>query len=94
MDDVLLVRVAKALGDPTRFAIFKAIAAAGQITCGEIATRFPVAQPTVSHHLKVLADAGLVEVRREGSHGLYSVEPTALARFADALAALPAPTSA
>ncbi|NOY06722.1 MAG: helix-turn-helix transcriptional regulator [Chlorobi bacterium] len=67
--------IAKALSDPRRLEILKVIAESGEISCGTIADRFPVGQSTVSHHLKLLADSGLVSVRREGQHGFYSANP-------------------
>jgi len=65
-------RICKALADPRRLEIFTLIARKGEISCGEIAERFPIGQPTVSHHLKLLLDAGLVDVRREGQFGFFS----------------------
>ena len=62
-----LIKVTKALADPTRFRILQAIAGAGETCCGELAQRFPITQATVSQHLKVLAEAGLV--RRAHHHG-------------------------
>lgn len=72
------IRVARALGDPTRFRILRAIAARAEISCHALAARFPIAQATVSHHLKVLAGAGLVTVRKEGPFHFYRVLPGAL----------------
>jgi ArsR family transcriptional regulator, arsenate/arsenite/antimonite-responsive transcriptional repressor len=66
-----LIKVTKALADPTRFRILQAIAGAGETCCGELAQRFPITQATVSQHLKVLAEAGLVDVRREGQFNYY-----------------------
>src|SRR5688572_20364090 len=71
-DDVLL-RVLKALAHPKRFRMVQEIAAAGELSCGQIGERFVVAQPTVSHHLKILVDAGVLAVRREAKHGYISV---------------------
>lgn len=59
-------RISKALGDQTRLMIYEEIASCGQMNCGEIASLRGVTQATVSHHLKTLADAGLIECRREG----------------------------
>ena len=73
-----LVRVAKALGDPTRLELLRRIAAAGEICCKDLVTLFPVKQATVSHHLKILTDAGLVSARREGQFGYYSLKTDAL----------------
>ncbi|HTE53450.1 MAG TPA: metalloregulator ArsR/SmtB family transcription factor [Kofleriaceae bacterium] len=63
----------KALAHPTRFRMVQEIAAAGELSCGAIAEKFPVAQPTISHHLKILSDASVLAVRREGQHGIVSV---------------------
>jgi DNA-binding transcriptional ArsR family regulator len=51
------------------------------MSCGAIAERFPVGQSTVSHHLKLLLDAGLVTVRREGQHGFFSAKPEVLEEY-------------
>ena len=75
-----LVRTAKALGDPTRLELLRRIAAAGEICCKDLVTLFPVSQATVSHHLKILAAAGLVAVRREGQFGWYSLRASAVAQ--------------
>ena len=75
-----LVRVAKALGDSTRLDLLRRIAKAGEICCKDLVVLFPISQATVSHHLKILADAGLVAVRREGQFGWYSLRPSAVAQ--------------
>lgn len=72
------IRVARALADPTRFRLLCAIAARDEISCRELVARFPVSQATVSHHLKVLADAGLVTARQEGTFHLYRAVDGAL----------------
>src|SRR5438552_18690978 len=67
MDASQFQRIAKALADPRRFEIFQEMAAAtDEMACGRIVERFPVSQATVSHHLKELTEAGLVEIRPEG----------------------------
>ena len=85
MDERHVVRVAKALSDPTRLRILREIAAAEEISCGELARRFPISQPTVSHHLKVLEEAGLVSVRREGQFHYFSSMAGALVEFSKGL---------
>lgn len=67
MDDQTFVRVLKALGDKIRFRIVQKIAMAGELSCGQVGDRFDLTQPTISHHLKVLADAGVLSVRRKVS---------------------------
>ena len=67
MDPNQFQRIAKALADPRRFEIFEEMAAsADELACGRIVERFPVTQATVSHHLKELTDAGLIEIRPQG----------------------------
>ena len=73
-----LVRVAKALGDPTRLELLRRIAAAGEICCKDLVALFPVSQATVSHHLKILTEAGLLAARRKGQFGYYSLLPGAV----------------
>jgi ArsR family transcriptional regulator, arsenate/arsenite/antimonite-responsive transcriptional repressor len=66
-----VIKVSKALADPTRFRILQAIAATDEIACGALAARFPITQATCSQHLKVLVDAGLIAMRREGQFNYY-----------------------
>ena len=62
----LVERVSKALADETRLMIFEAISAQEPMNCSEIVALQGVTPATVSHHLKVLAEADLIECRREG----------------------------
>jgi len=88
------VRVAKALADPTRFRLLREVATRKEISCAELTELFPLAQATVSHHLRVLAEAGLVSVRKSGSFHFYRSRPEALAEHgALLLAAFAPPTS-
>jgi DNA-binding transcriptional ArsR family regulator len=81
LDDRALVRALKALGDPTRFRMVQEIAAAGELSCGEVAQRFDVSQPTISHHLAILTDAGVLRVRQDGKHRYTSVNLPLLRRI-------------
>ena len=86
------IRVAKALGDPTRFHVLRAIAARDEISCQELVNAFALSQPTVSHHLKILSDAGLVDVRKAGQFHWYRVRADAVAEHARTLSeAFPSP---
>jgi ArsR family transcriptional regulator len=85
MDQQQVMRVTKALADPTRFRILQAIAGAGESCCSELATRFPVTQATCSQHLKVLTDAGLLTMRREGQFNYYRFMPDILETYRGAL---------
>src|SRR5689334_7834084 len=86
--ELAVLRVARALADPTRFRLLRAIAARAEISCRELVERFPVSQATVSHHLKVLADAGLVAVRQDGPYHRYRAVDGALAAHARAVRSL------
>jgi ArsR family transcriptional regulator len=84
-----LVAVYRALGDPTRLEIFRLIAAQTAPLCVcDIVDRFDLRQPTISHHLKVLRDAGLVTVSRRGVWAYYTANPAGLALLRGALAEL------
>lgn len=85
MDDVQLVRIAKALADGTRLGILRTIARRGELCCGEVARAFDVTQATVSHHLKVLSDAGLIETRRDGQFIQVRAVRQTVDQFRDAL---------
>jgi len=62
-----LEKISKAFADETRLRIFEAISTKeGQMTCGEIVSMRGVTHATVSHHLKILSEAGLIICRREG----------------------------
>jgi ArsR family transcriptional regulator len=74
VSDRELIRALKALADPTRFRMVQEIAEAGELSCGEVAERFDVSQPTISHHLKILVDAGLLVQRTEGKQHFTSVD--------------------
>lgn len=69
-----------ALGDPTRRAIFEALTRHPRAV-GELADAFPISRPAVSQHLKVLADAGLLTVRRDGARRIYAADPSGIARL-------------
>ena len=65
------LRIAKALADARRLAILEHIAARGDAACQHLCDEFPVSQPTMSHHLRLLAAVGLIEMRREGQYAHY-----------------------
>jgi ArsR family transcriptional regulator, arsenate/arsenite/antimonite-responsive transcriptional repressor len=70
----------RALGDPTRREILRVLRA-GDLTAGDIASRFPMTAASVSHHLSVLKDAGLVRAERDGRNLIYSLETTVFQEF-------------
>ena len=74
-----MARVAKALGDPIRMQLVDVLRKhAGKVCVCELVPLFDLSQPTVSHHLKVLRDAGIVGSERRGLWAFYYVEPDAL----------------
>ena len=74
-----MAEVAKALGDPVRLALVDVLRKHAGKVCGcELVPLFDLSQPTVSHHLKVLRQAGLVVSEREGLWAYYYVIPDAL----------------
>jgi ArsR family transcriptional regulator len=66
MDTKSLVKIAKALSDPNRLRILQEISQAPKVGCSELFDVAPVSQPSMSHHVKALVDAGLVESNKEG----------------------------
>ncbi len=67
-----------ALSDPTRRAVFEALAQSPR-SVTELAANLPVSRPAVSQHLKVLSDAGLVQSKAQGTRRIYAVQPEGLA---------------
>jgi ArsR family transcriptional regulator len=78
-----MAAVAKALGDPVRLQLVDVLRKhAGKVCVCELVPLFDLTQPTVSHHLKVLRDAGIVGSEREGLWAYYYVLPDALEELA------------
>ncbi len=74
----------KALADPTRREILKALRA-GDLAAGEIVSRFPLSGASISHHLGVLREAGLVKAERRGRRIIYSLESTVVQELVERL---------
>ena len=70
----------QALADPTRRAIIKLLGD-GDLAAGEIAARFSISAPSISHHLNVLKGAGLVQSERQGQSIVYSLDATVVQEF-------------
>ena len=83
-----LARMFKALGDPVRLRLLSLVAssAGGEACVCDISAGFDLTQPTISHHLKVLRESGLLECERRGTWVYYWVVPSALARLSAVLA--------
>jgi len=82
------IRLLQAAADPTRLAILRQLSGAGAVCACDFTACCDVAQPTVSHHLKVLREAGWVTTERRGSWVDYTLNPVAVARFRDVAAGL------
>jgi ArsR family transcriptional regulator len=79
--DEELAALAKALGHPARVQIMRLLARRNACICGDIVDELPLAQSTVSQHLKVLKEAGLVKGEIDGPRVCYCIEPRALRRL-------------
>jgi len=77
----------KALADPTRVAIINSLSAADEVCVCSLTDTFDLSQPTISHHLKILREAGLVESSRRGTWAYYRLVPEAIAALRGALGA-------
>ena len=80
-DELRLARMFKALGNPVRLEILRYLAECQQCICGDIVAALPLAQSTVSQHLKVLKEAGLIKGEIEGPATCYCIDDEGLAWF-------------
>jgi ArsR family transcriptional regulator len=82
-----LAQVFKALGDPVRLRLLSLIGAhqGGEVCVCDLTTAFDLTQPTISHHLKVLREAGIITSERRGTWVYYRLVPAALERMASLL---------
>lgn len=77
----------KVVADPVRLRLLSLIAEAGEMCACDLVTPIGKSQPTISHHMSVLTDAGLVHREKRGRWAWYSVVPERLAVLRDALGA-------
>jgi ArsR family transcriptional regulator len=82
-DDAALASLAWAVAHPIRVRILRLLADRDACVCGELVGLLPVAQSTVSQHLKILKEAGLVQGEVDGPKVCYCVNPAGLARLKD-----------
>jgi ArsR family transcriptional regulator len=85
MERAQVEKISKAFADKTRLKIFEAISSCRAMNCGEIVAMRGVTPATVSHHLKILADAGLIESRRQGQFVHNRVIPETIDQYIRAL---------
>ena len=82
-----LAAIFKALADPTRVAIVNRFATAESVCVCDLNAAFDLSQPTISHHLRILREAGLVEAERRGTWAHYRLVPESLTALRDVFAA-------
>ncbi len=82
LTDSEVAQIGKALGDPNRLAIYTQIAQHDELFCGEMHAKHTISPATLSHHLKVLTDLGLITHRKDGLNVYYRIVPE---RFEDYL---------
>ena len=88
-----VAKISKALADPTRLQIYETIASQPEMYCGEIIERYGLAPGTVSHHLKTLLEAGLIECRREGQFIYNRALPETMRDYTQALSRMARPSA-
>ena len=79
------LQIAKALADARRLAILERIAGGEETACQHLCAEFPVSQPTMSHHLRLLVEVGLIEMRRDGLHAHYRLRAEVMRAYIESL---------
>ncbi len=85
MDQKELAKISKALSDLTRLSIYEAISSQPEMYCGELLKKCSLTPGTISHHLKILAEANLIESRREGQFIYNRALPETMREYSRAL---------
>ena len=85
---VELARLARALAHPARVRIVRLLARRGECVCGQIVLDLPLAQATVSQHLKVLKEAGIIRGQVDGPRICYCLDPKVLKRVKELIGGL------
>jgi len=75
----------KALGDPVRWSIIQQMSEVDELACSRLEQTLPISKPTVSYHTKILAQAGLISVRKEGRNFYYTLRRDVLQSIASEL---------
>jgi ArsR family transcriptional regulator len=81
-----VARISTALSDPTRLQIYEGISNCKEMFCGQVVEKYGLTPGTISHHLKILADANLIETRREGQFIYLKSLPETIRVYGQALA--------
>jgi DNA-binding transcriptional ArsR family regulator len=72
--DDALAEVFRVLGDRVRWSILRQLAAVDELSCSALESTLPVSKPTISYHTKLLRQAGLISVRKQGRNFFYTLE--------------------
>ena len=86
LTDGQIVLISRALADPRRYKIFRQIAAADCTACTDVRAKQPVTAATLSHHVKELQAAGLIQIARQGKFANFTVQRDVLQAYLDHLA--------
>lgn len=79
-------KIAKALSDPHRLKILEALKVEGTLVCGDLQSLLQLSQPTVSHHVKILVESGVIQSQKEGRCLRLTLDRDALSAFCENLA--------
>jgi ArsR family transcriptional regulator len=79
--DKQAIKVFKALGDINRYNIMKLLLARGELSCADFDGKFPLTKPAMSHHYRILENAGLINVRKKGLHFYMSANTELIKKF-------------
>jgi len=89
-----LAKISKALGDPTRLRIYEVIASGHEVSCSRVNDACGLTAGTISHHLRVLAEANLIESRREGQYIYNRSVPETIREYTQSLTKIAGKTKA
>lgn len=91
MTEAELVNVFRALADENRLAVVRSLAGRGEMCACQLLDGLDISQPTLSHHMRVLCDCGLVRCRRQGRWCYYSIDPRVAHGLSDFFQGIPEP---
>jgi len=75
-----MVRIFRALGDPTRYRVVRVLMDRGEVACRDLTRLFSLSPPALSHHFRVLQECGLMQVRKEGAYHFFRLDRRLLGR--------------